>query len=299
MINSQLKNHPIFIFGTQRSGTTLLCRMLSAHPDLFIQNELNVRQIFRPNLSKEEILKNIFNLIEEEHGETLDVILHKNNKLHWGLKDPELTYHINDIEKFIPQSKVIIIVRDGRAVVNSYMENKWGLGTNAYTGAQRWSEEVKKQLAFVDHYPENVFLLKYEDLIDNMERELRRVCNYLELPFHEDLINYNKKPTFYHQTRENITTFGQPKPAMAIKWQKKLSAKEIGIIEEVGSEILKKLNYSNFGKPYLTSSIEKKYYKLHQLIIGELQIQYRWRMSMIREYFRKKSLKKTQIVQKY
>ena len=32
----------LLVFGTQRSGTTLLCRMLSAHPELFIQNLFSV-----------------------------------------------------------------------------------------------------------------------------------------------------------------------------------------------------------------------------------------------------------------
>ena len=36
----------IILLGTQRSGTTLLTRMLSAHSAIFIQNEISVEKIF-------------------------------------------------------------------------------------------------------------------------------------------------------------------------------------------------------------------------------------------------------------
>lgn len=291
-MNSNNLYSPIFVLGTQRSGTTLLCRMLSAHPDLFIQNELNVRRMFGPDKSKNDIINSIYALILEDQDEALDEILHKTNKKCWGLKDPELTYYMEDLEKFLPESKFVIIVRDGRAVVNSYMENKWGLGTNAYTGALRWDKEVRMQLDFFHRHPDNVHLLRYEDLITDQEQQLRKLCGFLDLSFHEDLLNYDNKPTYYHKTRENISTFAKPRLEMISKWESKLSSKERDIIESVCKETLQGMSYPLLGTPYEPGRFEKLIYRIHQKVIGEFQIQYRWRISMVRGYFRKRTRKR-------
>ncbi len=139
---------PLFILGTQRSGTTLLCRMLSSHPLLYVQNELNVRKIFTADATKKSIVGNIKQLIKDDQGLSLEEIMARDGKRYWGLKDPELTDHIASLEGFVSDTKFIIIIRDPRAVVNSYMENKWGLGTNAYSGVLRWVSEVESQLQF-------------------------------------------------------------------------------------------------------------------------------------------------------
>jgi len=283
---------PIFVLGTQRSGTTLLCRMLSAHPDIFIQNELNVRQMFAPGWTREDILDAIKSLILEDHGKSLETILEQAGKHVWGLKDPELTYHIDDLEKFLPDSKLVVIVRDGRAVTNSYMENKWGLGTNAFTGAQRWLNEVELQLAFKEKHSESVHLLRYEDLVIQPDVELREILEFLDIPFHEDVLQYSHKPSFYHKTRENINTYRNPDINLAKKWQEKLSNRQKNIVETVAGTMLRKLDYPVSDITCKIGAIEKAYYRMHQKIIGEVQIQYRWRISMIREYFRKKALHK-------
>ena len=280
------------MLGTQRSGTTLLCRMLSAHPDLFIQNELNVRKIFSGGKDKHEMLEAISQLVVEEHGRSLDEILEGENKKLWGLKDPELTYHIDSLEHFLPESKFVVIVRDARAVVNSYMDNKWGLGTNAYTGAQRWNKEVNMQIVFLDNHPEKVHLVRYEDLVSNQEFELKRLCGFLDIAFSSEMVSYGRKPTYYHETRENKKTFGDLNPEMMVKWKGDLSKKEVGIVDSVCRETLNKLNYPISENNYLPNNLEILYFNWHQKIIGELQIQYRWRLSMIREYIRKRNIRK-------
>jgi len=47
---------PIFIMGTQRAGTTLLTRIMSAHPQMFVQNELDLPEIFGHQRSKAELI---------------------------------------------------------------------------------------------------------------------------------------------------------------------------------------------------------------------------------------------------
>jgi hypothetical protein len=282
-------DNPIFILGTQRSGTTLLCRMLSAHPRLFIQNELNVREIFAPIKSKINILSVIKNLIFNDHGKSLNSILKENNKDIWGLKDPELTGYLSDLKSFFPDSKYVVIVRDARAVTKSYIENKWGLGTNVYTGAQRWVSEVALQYDFYKNN-ENVYLLRFEDLIFDSKKEIIKLLNFLEIEFDEKVLSFNETPTLYHMTRENKNTFSSINKNIPNKWEETFTKKEIEIIETIADKELLELGYKLKFEKINISSLQKFFYRVHQFIIGEVQIQYRWRTSMIREYFRKKKL---------
>lgn len=281
---------PIFIVGTQRSGTTLLCRMLSAHPDLFIQNELNVRKMFAPGWGRAEIQLAIEHLIEDDHACTLQSLLQQSGKTRWGLKDPELTGHLDELSQFLPESRIVIIVRDGRAVTSSYIENRWGLGTNVYTGALRWRDEVEQQLSFCKRHPTAVYMVKYENLILHTEHELRGLADFLDLEFDAAMLRYSERPATYHKTRENLHTYRQPDVRLADKWRAKLSPRQQAIIETVAGDTLRRTDYVCVHQPLELGQVEKAYYVVHQKIMGELQLQYRWRTNAVREYFRKKAL---------
>jgi len=280
----------VFIIGTQRSGTTLLCRMLSAHPDLFVQNELNVRQMFAPGWQKAEILAAIERLIHEDHARDLDSLLAESGKSLWGLKDPELTGHLSELEVFLPGSKFVIIVRDGRAVASSYIQNRWGLGTNVYTGALRWRSEVEQQLSFRDRHPGDVYLMRYEQLVVETERELRGVMEFLNLSFDPRMLGYSRQPASFHKTRENLHTYRQPDARLTDKWRRKLTSRQQAIVETVAGDTLRRVGYACEHQPVRLGGLEKAYYRLHQKFVGELQLQYRWRSNAIREHFRKKAL---------
>ncbi len=270
---------PIFIMGTQRSGTTLLTRILSAHPSIFIQNELDLPKIFQGANSPEEIIENINKQLFIETGQSLEQVLSSKVEPIWGLKDPQLTEYIPQLRTLLPHSKFIIIVRDGRGVTNSYMENKWGLGTNAYYGAQRWLREVKEQQNFMAESPDNFFFVRYEDIIDNLELSLKNICQFLGEKFSQDVLNYDKKTSNYKQQRENVHTFKQPDKKLAEKWKNRLSNFEINIVEHVAGDLLEQLDYKLVGKKIDLSNWQLFYFKWHQKIIGEIQIQYRWRKS--------------------
>lgn len=265
---------PTFIMGTQRSGTTLLTRILSAHPDVFIQNELPLSQVFTPDASKQTIIDNASKIFQRRHGFSVTDLIEKQKKHLWGIKDPQLTEHIPQLTQFLPDSKFIIIVRDGRGVANSYIENKWGLGTNPYSGAIRWLEEVQQQKAFMDTSPNNFLLLRFEDLIEDMETQIKTVCEHLDVEFKQQMLDYHTKNAAYVANKANINTYKKPDSGIVEKWQKKLTAKDINVIEHLAGEELTANGYQLIGEKISISPLQKFYFTSHQAIMGELQLQY-------------------------
>lgn len=265
-------NNPVFILGTQRSGSTLLTRALSSHPKIYIQNEMPLERLFQPDATTESISKNLKAHISKKTGLTVDTLADKFDI--WGIKDPQLTEHIDSLVPFIKTNKFIILVRDARAVTSSYMDNKWGLGTNAYTGATRWKDEIQKQLELMKQYPKNFLLIKYEDLVENMEVELRKVCSHLDVEFSDAMLDYYQGSANFVANAANINTQKKPNASNAIKWQSSLTSRQIKIIEEVTRRLLELFNYKIQTDGLKLNRLEVLYYSLHQLVIGEFQIQW-------------------------
>jgi hypothetical protein len=285
-LNLSQKNWPVFLLGTQRSGTTLLTRILSAHPQIYIQNELELPNVFNEENTTDNVIQNIKKEIEQTHGLSIDDMLAQEDTKIWGLKDPQLTEHIDVLRNFLPHSKFIIIVRDGRGVANSYIENKWGLGTNAYTGAERWKREVEQQMNFMNEYPDNFLFIRFEDMVKDLKTTMISVCKHLELPFDEAMLEYNKKASYYEVKPENKNTFKKPDIKLAEKWANKLTKHQINVVEHVAGDLLSQLNYVTTGKKINIGLMGKLYYKIHQAVIGEFQLQYKWRKFRIKDAIR-------------
>lgn len=277
-----ISQQPVFIMGTQRSGTTLLTRMLSAHSHIFVQNELPLIKVFVGDRSKNTIIEKISEIIKRKHGFSVDELVSDKGIKCWGLKDPQLTEYIEDLKAFLPGSKFIIIVRDGRGVANSYIENKWGLGTNAYTGALRWKKEVQQQKAFMKLAPENFMLIRFEDLVTDMPNNLMKVCEFLNIEYSDTMLNYHKSNAAYVANKENINTQRKPDVQLANKWQQRLTKKQIDIIEYAAGDELNANNYTLQGQNITLSPIAMFYYKLHQKIVGEWQLQFQLKRAKIK-----------------
>lgn len=81
--------------------------------------------------------------------------------------------------QLFPSNKLLILIRDGRSVVESAVrtfDRPYG------HAAQEWASSAKIIQDFSKDHPEKSFLLvRYEDLYSNVEKELRRIFEYLEL----------------------------------------------------------------------------------------------------------------------
>jgi hypothetical protein len=269
---------PVFITGTQRGGTTLLCRILTVHPHLFIRNEIpGVRKIFSQGRTRSQIIADIDLAMEASLGANLDDFLKQHGKNRWGLKDPELTQCLPTLIEEFPDSKIIFIIRDGRAVANSYIKNKWGLGVNTYYGAIRWQREVQQQIHFARQHPDTCHIIRFEDLIADHVKELKKICSFIDEPYPEELTNYYKHDTVITKRKQSKNVFRKPDIRLTKKWQQDLTPFQISVFESLAAETLREHGYALMGKKIRISPVLKFWFYLQQTIIGEIQIQYQWR----------------------
>jgi hypothetical protein len=268
---------PIFIVGCPRSGTTLLQQMLDAHPDIAIAPETHfvrnfyLKQNSYGDLSQEinyyrlvddiialpefsemrlnaEHFREAAEKIEKSYAAIFRLILQqfasiKNARI-IGEKTPNHLLYMPILEKFFPDARFIHIIRDPRAVVNSWRNVPWSNG-NVGNDAEVWRRYMKTaRLSLPSKSP--ILTLRYEQLILNPEMSLASVCDFLGLPFDRSMLSYH---SILSQT---VNTEREPWKTQATQsisqksldlWQKKLSPSMVAEIEAVVWSEMKLLKY--------------------------------------------------------
>ncbi|MFN6038683.1 MAG: sulfotransferase family protein [Bacteroidota bacterium] len=119
----------------------------------------------------------------------------------------ELIFHtqIKKITSYYPEAKFIILTRDPRdnvqIKINRALRRSEKQKTFRYIAA--WN--IVYKLLFKDlkkYAPENFIVLKYEDLVKSTEPTLKNICNFLDVTFHEDMLNYDHKNKLEFEERK-------------------------------------------------------------------------------------------------
>lgn len=171
---------PILIVACPRSGTTLLLSILSAVPNIFAipkQTYAFDRWAMKNGQSIPTLLYRLFR----------EFIFRKipKNANRWLEKTPGHIRSIGKIlEYFNNEVKIIHIIRDGRDVTVSthpaYRDRR-----KYWVSAERWVTEVNIGLSYRNH--PSVHTMKYEDLISNYEEEIKKITDFIDEPFSEQL----------------------------------------------------------------------------------------------------------------
>ena len=102
-------------------------------------------------------------------------------KPRWGEKTPTYVQKMKLIQRAIPEARFVHVIRDGRDVALSVLD-RTVRDLTAGDIAKRWQKKITKareDSPKLDHYIE----IRYEDLILDTEPVLRRVCEFIELPW--------------------------------------------------------------------------------------------------------------------
>ena len=214
--NENTDTNPIFILGiTPRSGTNFLQDILCLHPycgagpvrEDFLLHYANYIKSYINNLShtwrgwidNEEFT----NLLYFNIGNSLVSFLKEQTNEKWlniALQREPLLSHIfkpspqrlvsktpsvenlNCFFKMFPNCQLIIIVRDGRSVAESYVKSFNGY----YEIAMReWAKAAQDILSFIENNQnynnKKYYVVKYEDLCNNTQEELLKIFDFLGL----------------------------------------------------------------------------------------------------------------------
>ena len=176
-------HNPVFIVGCGHSGTSIMLAILGNHP------------AFYP-ITYESAL---FKRSESEIRETMlqwDKECIEAAKKRWIEKTPPHIFHIKRFLLHRPQSKFIIMLRDGRDVVCSlkYRTDY----KNFEERVERWIYDNLAGLPYWNH--PNVIVVKYEDLIGKTEITLKKVFSFLEESYTSEILDYYKYQKYWYHS---------------------------------------------------------------------------------------------------
>lgn len=268
-----------FLTYIARSGSTLLAKELDKYKSIGVTIEEDIpdgllegEEVLIKNLYELDIyLDKLFSkpkfqfwnidreklraeLQKEDYPIDIGVILKKLYKFYFSDNKYEVGIHkkgryylkIDELLKCFPDAKFIHLKRDPRGLYNSQKKSR-----DSRTGKLMSSNVVAFALGYRKMYnilksfesSAYVYSLRYEDLIDNVEREMNIILDFLDIKNREkgNIKYYNKIPNPQKELHDNV----QKPPLKERKsgWEKELSAFDIAVLESCLKKEIRKEGY--------------------------------------------------------
>ena len=116
---------------------------------------------------------------------------------------PNNFVHIGLIRLILPNAKVIDARRNPMACCFSCFQQLFGEGQEFTYGLEEVGRYYRAYVRLMDHWdavlPGHVLRVMHEDVVDDLETQVRRILDFCELPFEENCIHF-------HKTERNIRT---------------------------------------------------------------------------------------------
>lgn len=274
---------PILV-GSGRSGTTLFRNVFDSHPELAVMHEghfigamarLRRRYEGRNGFDREMFLQDLFRnenfrrqgldrvAIEAAIGEAapqsladaIRIVMRwyaaAEGKAWYGDKTPGYVTQIGELGEMFPEARFVHIIRDGRDVANSYLErDEWG-PTSIAEGAFYWRSRVGRgRAAGVALGPSRYIEVRYEDMVDDPEGTTRRLCDFLGLAYHPQMMEYHLRGREFAASTKHPEAFsGLDKPVTKgmRDWRTEMAPDDVALFETIAGDLLQELDYDVTG----------------------------------------------------
>ncbi|MBT8078721.1 MAG: sulfotransferase [Gammaproteobacteria bacterium] len=199
---------PIFIVGLPRAGSTLLEQILASHSQvdgtmelaniIGLAHQLNGRSAHKQHAQYPKILHKLSAQQFREMGEKFidDTMFHRAGGDYFIDKMPNNFRHIALIHLILPNAKIIDARRHPMACCFSAFKQLFAEGQEFTYGLEEIGRYYKAYVDLMDHWdrelPGKVLRVYHEDVIDDLEGQVRRMLDYCELPFEDACLEFHK-----------------------------------------------------------------------------------------------------------
>ena len=206
---------PIFIVGLPRAGSTLLEQILASHsqidgtmelPNIIaLAHRLNGRRFVSeearyPGILAELSAEQLKGFADAFISETR---FHRKGAPYFVDKMPNNFMHIGLIHLILPNARIIDARRHPMACCFSGFKQLFADGQEFTYGQEEIARFYKGYVELMAHWdkvlPGKVLRVHYEHLVADLDSQVRRILDFLELPFEENCLNY-------YQTDRSIRT---------------------------------------------------------------------------------------------
>jgi protein-tyrosine sulfotransferase len=198
---------PCFILCAARTGSTLLRRVLDAHPDIYCPAEMNVASIcqamhfFVEGASQEATngCKDADQLSRDAVHKVVGAAAAAEGKRRWCDKSLSSIDNAQLLKHVFPEATFICLYRQCADVVASAIDaTPWGFGGGGplagygyesyvrdsprnfvFALAAYWADKTAAALEFQSSHPDQTYSLRYEDLVRNPASTLERLYRWL------------------------------------------------------------------------------------------------------------------------
>lgn len=282
-----------FVVGLTRSGTTLLRMMLDAHRELTIPPETHfvpdlIKVARSPDATPERMLEPMvgnrtwadFGISEAEMLERLGAVepgdagdavraffeayAERIGKPRWGDKTPAYMLSVRRIGRALEEARFVHLIRDGRDVALSQTARAINEQPPAPEQAARWVKRIGKSREQARELGGGRYIeVRYEDLVRDPEATLRRICEFVELDWDPEVLDYHRragerlremagelrregthaKQAAGYRVDNHEPTTRPPDPDRLDKWRREMSAEDLAAYERVAGGMLTDLGY--------------------------------------------------------
>lgn len=286
---------PIFMIGTQRSGSNMLRLMLNQLPDIAAPHPPHILHRMMPvmhaygDLKRERnfmtLVDDVCRLVElnpvpwegvtldrktvaaecREHslvavfGAVYQALADSRGATTWLCKSMQNTLFLPQIEEYFPDAKYIYLYRDGRDVAVSFRKAVVG-EKHFYHIAKEWAETQRLALKHRNIVPAERFIsVSYEELTGHPEPAMQRLCAFLDAPYDRSMLEFYSSDEAKRAADSSTLWSNVVKPIIANntrKFIREASKEDVAIFESVAGDVLDALGYE---RAYVRRGEERRF----------------------------------------
>lgn len=216
---SASKLGPLFVSGRQHSGNTVVSFLLKSMDECYgidhegsffehrnrldglgisieraqwIAEHLNSRDEEQNQLALDYLPKWAEENPEADaltlYRQMMDHLTAEAGKTFWSQKATAYIYYVDEIFESLPDARMIYMVRNPYDVCAS-RKRRWPKRERIVGWALSWNKGIQIARECEAKYPDRIHLVKYEELVTNPEPSIRKFCDFIGVPYKDEMLN--------------------------------------------------------------------------------------------------------------